>query len=705
MWVKKSLKVALLGNPNAGKSSLFNHLTGLNQKIGNFPGVTIDKKNGTSKISENIYAEIIDLPGIYSLYPKSLDEQIVFDILNNPQDPSYPDLIVVVVDASNLKRNLLLFTQIRDLGFPVILALNMLDLAEKNGMKINVEQLKKELEVPVVLINGRTAKGLEQLKAALACPIHNVPKSFLNTAEFAPEIVKAIKGKFPITNDYQALQLAHQYKTVKSLTKEGRAVIEDICLRNNFDTILKQSEETVFRYETINHLISENVIELKPGEKDKFSNKLDRILTHKIFGYAIFFVILFLIFQAIFAWAALPMDYIDSGIASLNQFLKTSLPPGPLLDLLTEGLIAGLGGILIFIPQIAILFMFISILEETGYMSRVMFIMDKIMRKFGMNGKSVVPLISGVACAVPAIMATRSIDNPKERLITIFVTPLMSCSARIPVYTILIALVVPEIYIGGFLHLQGLVLMAFYLLGFIAAILTGWVMNMMLKKKEQSYFIMEFPVYKIPRWKNVGLTIVEKVKAFVVGAGKVIIAISIILWVLASYGPSDKIEKAEISTRQAGLDLKLSDSEIENRVASSKLENSYAGHFGKMIEPGIEPLGFDWKIGIALITSFAAREVFISTMSTIYSIGEGTDDENTIKERMRAEINPKTGKPFYTPALAISLLIFYAFAMQCMSTLAVVYRETKGWKWPIIQFVYMTGLAYVCSYLAYQFLK
>lgn len=705
MWVKKNLKVALLGNPNAGKSSLFNHLTGLNQKIGNFPGVTIDKKNGTSKISENIYADIIDLPGIYSLYPKSLDEQIVFDILNDPQDSSYPDLIVVVVDASNLKRNLLLFTQIRDLGFPLILALNMLDLAEKNGVKINVEQLKKELEVPVVLINGRTGKGMDQLKAALACPIHNVPKSFLNSREFAPEIVKEITQKFPNTNDYQALQLAHQYKNVKSITKEGKAVIEDICQRNNFDTILKQSEETVYRYEMIHQLISDNVVELRPGEKEKISNKLDQVLTHKIFGYLIFFVILFTIFQAIFAWAALPMDLIDSGIANLNQYLQEKLPSGPLTDLLTEGLLAGLGGILIFIPQIAILFMFISILEETGYMSRVMFIMDKIMRKFGMNGKSVVPLISGVACAVPAIMATRNIDNRKERLITIFVTPLMSCSARIPVYTILIALVVPEIYVAGIFNMQGLVLMGLYLLGFVAAIFSGWVLNLILRKKENSYFIMEFPVYKIPRWKNVGLTIVEKVKAFVFGAGKIIIAISIVLWVLASYGPGEEINKAEKETRESAISLNLSENEIENRVAATKLEHSYAGYFGKMIEPAIQPLGFDWKIGIALITSFAAREVFIGTMSTIYSIGEGSEDTGTIKERMKAEVNPDTGAPFYTPALAVSLLLFYAFAMQCMSTLAVVRRETKGWKWPIFQFIYMTGLAYICSYFAYQLLS
>ena len=703
MWIKKNLKISLLGNPNAGKSSLFNHLTGLNQKIGNFPGVTIDKKTGVSKLSENIYADIIDLPGIYSLYPKTLDERIVFDILNNPDDASYPDLIVVVVDASNLKRNLLLFTQIRDLGFPVILALNMLDLAEKNGVNINIEKLKKELEVPVVLINGRSGKGVDQLKAALACPIHNIPKSFLNPLKLAPEVVGEIKKRFNISNDYQALQLAHQFENLDSITSEGKTVLEDICRRNNFDSVLKQSEETIFRYESISRLISDNVIEKLPGEKDRLSNKLDKALTHKIFGYLIFFFLLFLIFQAIFAWAALPMDWIDSGIATLNEFLQNTLPGGPLTDLLTEGLIAGLGGILIFIPQIAILFMFIAILEESGYMSRVMFIMDKIMRKVGMNGRSVVPLISGVACAVPAIMATRNIENWKERMITIFVTPFMSCSARIPVYTILIALVVPEIKVLGILNMQGLVLMALYLLGFVAALLSGWLLNFILKSNEKGYFIMEFPVYKIPRWKNVGLTIVEKVKAFVLGAGKIIIAISIILWVLASYGPGKKMEQAEAEVLSKSKELALSDEEIKNRVAAKKLEYSYAGYFGKTIEPVIKPLGFDWKIGIALITSFAAREVFIGTMSTIYSIGEDADgDQTTIKEKMKAELNPETGQPFYTPALAVSLLLFYAFAMQCMSTLAIVYRETKGWKWPLLQFIFMTGLAYLSSYIAYQ---
>jgi ferrous iron transport protein B len=704
MWLKRNLKIALLGNPNAGKSSLFNHLTGLNQKIGNFPGVTIDKRTGTARISQNIYADVIDLPGIYSLYPKSPDEEIVFEILSNPQDKSFPDLVVIIVDASNLRRSLLLFTQVRDLGFPVILALNMLDLARKNGMEIDVEKLKKDLEVPIVQINGRTGKGIDQLKAALACPIHNVPAGFFIPNGNAKEIIREIRERFQVENDYQALHIAHKYQTLKTLTPEGRAVVEDICNRHQFDSIMMQSEETIYRYETIGKILSSSVVELKPGGKERLSSRLDKILTHKIWGFTIFFLILSLIFQAVFAWASVPMDLIDVGIGYTNSFLRSNLSPGPITDLLTDGLIAGLGGILIFIPQIAILFLFISILEESGYMSRVMFIMDKIMRKFGMNGRSVVPLMSGVACAVPAIMATRNIESRKERLITIFVTPFMSCSARIPVYTILIALVVPEIYIAG-LNIQGLALMGLYFLGFLAAIFSGWIMNLILKKNENGYFIMEFPVYKFPRWKNVGLTIIEKVKAFVFGAGKIIIAISIILWVLASFGPGDTMINAEKNAEAAALKMGLGEEEKNNMIAASKLEHSYAGNFGKFIEPVIKPLGFDWKIGIALITSFAAREVFISTMSTIYSIGESDNDQSGIKERMRAEKDPATGLALYTPALAVSLLIFYAFAMQCMSTLAIVKRETNGWKWPLIQFIYMTGLAWVGSYIAYQILS
>jgi ferrous iron transport protein B len=705
MASRNILKIALLGNPNSGKSSLFNHLTGLNQKIGNFPGVTVDKKTGLSKINQQLVAEIIDLPGTYSLYPKSLDEQIVFDFLNSPNGIHYPDFLIVVVDVSNLKRNLLLFTQVRDLGFPVILALNMLDIAKRSGIDIDVEALKKELGVPVVSINARNGEGVDLLKTAISCPVHNAPDTFLDFSAFAPALVQEIKEKFRIKNNYLALQLAHRYKEIDSLSANEKKLIEELNTKHGFDSLLLQSKETVSRYEVIHEILAKVEKKENAEQRERLSHKIDKVLTHKIGGYLIFFLLLFLMFQAVFAWATVPMDLIDSGIAGLNNWLKDNLPNGPLVDLLTEGLIAGLGGILIFIPQIAILFAFIAILEESGYMSRVMFLMDKIMRQFGLNGRSVVPLISSVACAVPAIMATRSIDNVKERLVTIFVTPLMSCSARIPVFTVLIGLIVPQEYIFGFLNLQGLALMGLYLLGFVAAILSAWVMSKILKTKEKSYFIMEFPTYKIPRWKNVGITLVEKVKAFVFEAGKVILAISVVLWVLASYGPVEKISKAgELAVIEA-KEKNLSESETNGLVAARKLEYSYAGYFGRFIEPAIKPLGFDWKIGIALITSFAAREVFIGTMATIYSVGDRSDDSETVMEQMRKEINPDTGKPFYTVAVSFSLLIFYVFAMQCMSTLAVVYRETKGWKWPIIQFTYMTALAYVSSFIVYQLLS
>lgn len=701
---EKFLKIALVGNPNSGKSSLFNHLTGLNQKIGNFPGVTVDKKTGSCMLSATIKADIIDLPGTYSLYPKSLDEQVVLDFLNNTIDPSHPDLIIVTIDASNLKRNLLLFTQVIDLGFPVILALNMLDVAVKSGIKVNVEQLTKELKVPVIPINARNGAGIMNLKTAILQQTSQTHQPFLKATDLAPQVVKELKEKLKLSNDYLALLLAHQYrKNIQSLSVAQKSAIADVNKKYDFQSVVLQIQETTARYEIIETIIKKTVTNLNATTKEKISYKIDRILTHPIYGYAIFFGVLFIIFQSIFAWASIPMNWIDGGIAQLNTTLKATLPVSKLTDLLTDGLIAGLGGVLLFIPQIAILFVFISILEESGYMSRVMFIMDKFMRKFGMNGRSVVPLISGVACAVPAIMATRSIDNWKNRLITIFVTPLMSCSARIPVFTILIALVVPEEKVLGILNLQGLTLMGLYFLGFAAAVITGAIMNLILKNKQKSYFIMELPSYKMPRWKNVGLTIIEKVKTFVFEAGKVIIAISIVLWVLASYGPGESMQQAEKETSKYAYDHELSAKDANNLIASRKLEASYAGHFGKMIEPAIRPLGFDWKIGIALITSFAAREVFIGTMSTIYSVG--SDEPNTIREKMKSEINVSTGKPMYTKALAFSLLIFYVFAMQCMSTIAVVYRETKSWKWPLIQFVYMTLLAYAGSYFTYEFLK
>jgi ferrous iron transport protein B len=462
-----------------------------------------------------------------------------------------------------------------------------------------------------------------------------------------------------------------------------------------------QGAETINRYGFIQTLLNKAILRSADEDWKKFSHRLDHIFTHKIWGYLIFFTVLFLIFQSIFAWAQIPMDFIDLSVAQTSNFLKKNLPEGPLFDLISQGIVPGIGGIIIFIPQIAMLFAFISILEESGYMARVVFMMDKIMRKFGLNGKSIVPLMSGLACAIPAIMATRTIENWKDRLITIFVTPFMSCSARLPVFTILVALIVPDDKLFGFFNLQGLALMGLYLLGFFAAILTALVMKMLIKVKERSYLIMELPTYRMPKWSNVGFTIVEKTKTFVFEAGKIILAISIILWVLASYGPEEEMNKARATVQTETQTMRLTEQGFEDRVAAYKLEHSYAGIIGKSIEPAIKPLGFDWKIGIALITSFAAREVFVGTIATIYSLGS-TEDQPTIKNRLKSEINPDTGGPRFTPAVGFSLLVFYTLAMQCMSTLAIVKRETKGWKWPLIQLGYMTGLAYLSALLVYQ---
>ncbi len=703
-------KIALIGNPNAGKSSLFNTLTGLRQKTGNFPGVTMDKLTGIWELGPKNQIEILDLPGIYSIYPKSIDEELVINILGNPAHPDYPDMAIVVADASNLKRNLLLFSQVRDLGIPTVLALNMIDVAENEGYVINSIKLARELSVEVAEVNAKKGIGVNGLKLSVQKTLENRFAS--NDGLPLPvsdELITEIQSAFGEVDPYRCLLWLMEHDRMKMFTKAQCATLDQIMVKHSFEPKKYKSAETVKRYEFLTEVVDRCVINLNrqwdaPPVKT-WTDRLDKLFLHPVGGYLFFLAILFVMFQAVFTWATYPMDAIDAGVAFLNDWLKGILPESTLRGLLTDGLIAGIGGVLIFIPQIAFLFFFISMLEETGYMSRVMFIMDKLMRRFGLNGKSVVPLLSSVACAVPAIMSTRSIGSRKDRLITILVTPLMSCSARLPIYTVLIALVVPEKNtLFGLFNLQGLVLFILYLLGFFMALFSAYIMKLILKAKEKSYFIMELPTYKAPRFKHVSYTILNNVKAFVFEAGKVIVAISIILWVLASYGPGNSMEDA--SNRIKIQNPNLSGVELSNKIAGEKLENSYAGHFGKFIEPAIRPLGYDWKIGIALITSFAAREVFVGTMSTIYSLGGEIDNENaTIKNRMRAEINPQTGKPMYDLALGFSLLIFYAFAMQCMSTLATTYRETKSWKYPLIQFGYMTALAYLSAFLVYQTLS
>ena len=699
---KNIQKIALVGNPNSGKSSLFNHLTGLNQKIGNFPGITVDKKTGYCTLPDASKAEIIDLPGTYSIYPNTEDEKIVADILVNPNHKDYPDKIIVIIDASNFKRNLLLFTQIKDLGIPVLLVLNMMDLVKKTGLSIDVKKLEEVLDVPVVPMEARTGKGLSDLKLRLIEPLKPHKEPVYPISEQISELIEKVKKEFNLKYDYRAFHLLQQGDYLYSLSKETKEKIRQWKQQYNFKADDYRRREILDRYSAINHFISAAIKEDHKQLPRQWTKKLDNIFTHKIWGYLIFFLILFVIFQAIFTWASVPMDFIDLVFSEIAVFLSEVLPAGPLTSLITEGVIPGIGGVVIFIPQIAILFAFIAILEESGYMSRVVFLMDKIMRKFGLNGKSVVPLISGVACAIPAIMATRTIQNKKERLLTIFVTPLMSCSARLPIYTILISLIIPAKPVIGFLNMQGLALLGLYLLGFIAAVLSAWLAKFFLRIKEKSYFVMELPTYKMPRWKNVGMTMYEKSKTFVIEAGKIILTISIILWVLASYGPPGAMDNAEEVVRIENPDL--SGEELENKIMASQLEHSFAGIFGKAIEPAIQPLGYDWKIGIALITSFAAREVFVGTMATIYSIGS-TGDESTVKSRMQNELNPETGGKRYDFATGMSLLVFYAFAMQCMSTFAVTYRETKTWRWPIMQLVYMTGLAYLCALIVYQSLS
>jgi len=703
--LKAEISVALVGNPNTGKSTLFNLLTGLNQKIGNFPGVTVDKKTGFCTLPDGRRAEIIDLPGTYSLYPKSRDESIVFSVLADKAHDA-PDLVVVILDASNLKRNLLLYTQVADLKIPVIVALNMMDVAKKDGIQIDINGLSKKLGVSIVPISARRNEGIDDLKKAVSyANKFALQQDSIDVKSIAPQLVDAIGEELQLDNPYFALQLAHQHETLSFLSEAESNRIEELELEHKFHSQKAQAAETIARYNYINDLLYDTVTKQEAAQEESTSNRIDKVLTHRVFGFILFFGILLFMFQAIFAWSAYPMELIETLFIWMQTGVHSLLPAGPLTDLLADGVIAGLSGVLVFIPQIAILFAFIAILEDTGYMARVTFMMDRLMRKVGLNGKSVVPLIGGFACAVPSIMSTRTIENWKDRMITIMVTPLVACSARLPVYTLLIALVVPDKNLWWIFNLQGLALTGMYVLSLVSAIIVAWVMKYILKARERGYFIMELPVYRMPRWNNVLLTMFDRSKTFVLEAGKVIIAVSVILWVLASYGPGNNFEQIEKKYQQPQYGQKMKPTEVQHAIASEKLESSYAGYLGHAIEPVIKPLGFDWKIGIALITSFAAREVFVGTMATIYSVDGNADEIQSVKQKMGSARNTETGKPTFSLAVAFSLMMFYAFAMQCASTVAVVYRETKDWRWPAVQFLYMALLAYGASFITYTLLK
>jgi len=707
---QERIKVALVGNPNSGKSSLFNLLTGLRQSVSNFPGVTVDKKIGTAILNDNSKISILDLPGLYSMHANSGDEKLVVNVLTNLEDKNYPDLVVYVADATNLERHLLLATQIIDLKIPMIFALNMIDILEDKNQTIETIHLSNYLQVPVVALSGRNEINIESLKSKIQEFISTGKENFVSKKSLyqLPEnlngLISEIKKIASVDNPYYSKIISHHYEWLNHLTEKQSNGIEWAVARNSFDNIKNQIDETMSRYADFGPIARKVVLQDKHAPKS-FTDKIDSIITHRVLGPFIFFAIMFFIFQAIFSWSDAPQDWIDQFFSFSGSIVRNILPDAWYTDLIVEGIIAGLGGILIFIPQITVLFLLVSILEETGYMSRAVFMFDGLMQKFGLNGRSIVSLVSSGACAIPAIMSTRTISSWKERLNTILVSPLISCSARIPVYAVLIAFVVPDGSMYGIFNLQGLAFMGLYLLGIVGALTAALAFKYILNvKKDNSYLMIELPQYKRPIWKNAFLNVKEKVSTFIFEAGKVILVISVLLWFMASYGPASSMQNAK---QEAAVHIEsnnLTELDGENYLASKKIEASYAGYLGKFIEPAIKPLGFDWKIGIALITSFAAREVFVGTMATIYSVGSA-DDGATISEKMAAEINPQTGAKVYTPATSLSLLIFYVFAMQCMSTLAVVKRETKSWKWPIIQFTFMGAMAYFGSLIVYQLMS
>ncbi|MFN5022894.1 MAG: ferrous iron transport protein B [Chitinophagaceae bacterium] len=698
--MKAGIHIALVGNPNSGKSSLFNALTGLHQKVGNFPGVTVDKKTGDLLVGPH-ETTLIDLPGTYSFYPKREDEWVAYRVLMGVDEQVKTDVILLVADASNLKRNLLFCSQIIDLKIPVVLALTMNDLAAKKGIKIDVAGLQEDLGIPVVAVDARKSKGLgalkEVIKEIIETPRSRTQESFIDNKNLAAAAIDDFKTLYPTHSDYAALHYLMHHETFP-LEAEMQETIEKIEVKHNFNHTKTQAAEILQRYTRIQQIMKRRVTEPDPTAKKKRTDQLDNIFLHRVGGYFILLTVLFLMFQSVFWMAKFPMDGIEWIFTNITTYLNAVLPAAWWQDLLVNGIVAGMGGIVVFVPQIMILFGIITLLEDTGYMARISFLSDKLMRKVGLNGKSVMPMISGFACAVPAIMSARNIENKKEKLLTILVTPFMSCSARLPVYTILISLVIDEKMYFGFLSLQGLVMMGLYLLGIVMALLASFVLKLFIKIKEKSYFILELPVYRAPRWGNVGITMIQKAKIFVTDAGRVIMIISIVLWFLSSYGPSQQMETLQKNYEAAVQANPSNTSVLEKQYHTDKLANSYAGILGKQIEPVIKPLGYDWKIGIALITSFAAREVFVGTMATLYSVEE--DDNTSLREKLNAAVW-SDGRKVYTLAAALSLMIFYVLAMQCMSTLAIVKRETGTWKWPVVQFFMMTGLAYVLSWITY----
>lgn len=709
----KTMRVALTGNPNSGKTTLFNALTGLRQRTANYPGVTVERKSGYMPGPGNLSFEIIDLPGLYSLAYKSIDEKIAVEILmgTSPHEPR-PDIVVFTADATNLARSLYLSTQIIDLGLPVIIVSNMMDVAEDLGWRIDIQGLAKSLGVPVIPAVAKKEKGLAEIRQALAdmaqAELKRTPRVLSpHTAELtnicSPLVewllehgVQSEAGAFA-----EALRIISTEEALQQwVARSGNGLVHIVQnARKTFteNGIPWKQAEVSIRYAAIDRLCA-LYVRKDAARRAEVGEKIDRWLTHRIYGPVIMFLILATIFQSVFTWAEVPMMAIENGLAWLGTRIEQFLSPGPLQDLLVNGVIAGVGSVLVFLPQIMFLFFFLTILEDTGYLARVAFIMDRFLAKIGLSGQSIIPLLSSFACAIPGIMATRTLQNQRDRLITIMVAPFMSCSARLPVYTLMIGAFIPNIWFGGIFFLPGIVLLSMYFLGIFAAFIAAAILQKFLIKGETTNFIMELPLYKAPVWKNVFLRVYEAGRLFITNAGKIILAVSIVMWFLASY------PKIDTKTQPVAVP----ELQTEERAATSQnggmlqLRQSYAGKIGRIIEPAIAPLGLDWKIGIGLITSFAAREVIVSTLATIYNLQDSDETSLDLRTALRNDVNPVTNRPVYTPLVAISLMVFFVLACQCMSTIAVVRRETNSWRWPALMFVYMLTFAYVGSFTVYQ---
>lgn len=699
----KKKNIVLLGNPNVGKTSLFNRITKLNQKVGNYPGITVEKRQGSIKANGNEY-RIIDLPGTYTLFPNSIDEEVVIHTLTAKKGSDYPDLTIVVTEPNSLNRGIVLYQQVRESGLPAIFVVNMEDELDSKGVKINYEKLESYLQTKVFTTNARTGKGISKLIENFDIQLGPYFGSIELPARYKPALEEA-KNIFPLENEYKTWLSLAQEEPI-DVSEQVKTQLQNIRAKHQISAQQLQKEESILRHDSISNDL-QVIVQKSENRKLSLTEKVDRVLLHPVFGYILFFGLLFFIFQAIYSWAEPLMDSVESGFSYVGDKIANLLPIGPLNDLIVNGIIAGIGGIIIFLPQIVILFLFISLMEETGYMSRVVFLMDRWLKPFGLNGKSVIPLMSGAACSIPAIMSARNIENPKERLLTMLVTPFITCSARLPIYIVIIGLVIPDNTFLG-LNLQGITLFAMYLLGIFGALFSSILLNKVIKSVRQSFLIFELPTYKMPDWKNVLNTVWEKSSGFLIDAGKIILAISIILWVLGNFGPSDKFSNPEKYIVEANPHY--SEQQIEDEAIAFKTEYSYLGYLGRGIEPVLKPLGYDWKIGIGLLASFAAREVFVGTVAVVYSLGNDLDIEDdaqkqTLLQRMRSEINKNTGKPAYNFASGISLLLFYAFAMQCMATISIMRKETGSWKWTFFQTAFMTGLAYFSALIAYQLLK